>query len=226
LRSGTYVQQWYNKQTSYSFYDLVQAGAAYQPTYASSGVTFDGTNDALQTSVAFTGSSSSNSAMTVFVVGLLQPSATNRRYIDLDKVGAVRYWKAFARSGETAWKINADYNGGGAEDDSYYYNTTDGINNGSKFVIQQSLGSTGSTMNRYYKVNGVDRTSTWTSISQTSGAQTTFNTINAKMTFMNDYNFAAASNGLAGLLNEVIWYDRILTQTEINQVLTYLNRWA
>jgi hypothetical protein len=225
-----YVQQWYNKQTPYSFYDMVQSTAAYQPTYASSGVTWNSSRqNALQTSVAFTGSSSSNSAMTIFIVGTISPSTvgSNRRYIDLDKSGAVKYWKSFAQNGTTGWKVNSEYNGTGAEDDSYYYNTTSGINTGtkSKFVVQQSLGSTGSTMNRFYQVNGVNQTDTWTSISQQSGAQTTFNTINAKMTLMNDWNYDTAALGCEGTIYEVLWYDRILTSSEISAIQLYLNRW-
>ena len=79
------------------------------------------------------------------------------------------------------------------------------------------------TSNRYFYSNGVDRTSTWTSITQDSGKSTTFNVINAKFTLYNDYNFATLTNGLEGSVKEFIWYDRILTQSEITQIINYLN---
>jgi hypothetical protein len=218
-----YVQQWYNEQTSYSFYDMVQTTAAYQPVYASSGVTFDGNADSLITSVPFTGSSTTNKDMTCIIVGgpfTYAVSGRNYRFVDLDKTGAVKYWKAF-QTDATTWKVNADYNGGGAEDDSYYYNTTAGSGKDNPMVIQQSLESTGSTANRYYYANGTNQTGTWTSISQTNGATTDFYTINAKMSLMND--FSNGANGSVGTLYEVLWYDRILTQSEITLLITYLN---
>jgi len=224
-----FVERWKNLIPGYSFYDLVQSTAAYQPKLISSATTFDSSGqDALQTDVNFTGSSSSNSAMTVFIVGTTVDENINNRMFDLDKTASTRFWKCFRRIGgagasNSAFKVQAGYQGDGNVDDEYYYATTYGQSSTSPMVFQQSLSSTGGTANRYYYALGNDLTSTWTLLQQDSGRSTTFNAINAKFTLYNDFTFATLTNGLEGSVKEFIWYDRILTQSEITQVYDYLN---
>ena len=224
-----FVERWRNLVPNYSFYDLVQSTAAYQPKLISSATTWDNSGqDALQTDVNFTGSSSSNSAMTIFIVGTAVDENINNRMFDLDKTSSTRYWKCFRRIGGTgannsAFKVQAGYQGDGGVDDEYYYATTDGQSSTSPMVFQQSLSSTGGTANRYYYALGNDLTSTWTLQTQDSGRSTTFNAINAKFTLYNDFTFATLTNGLEGSVKEFIWYDRILTPSEITQVYNYLN---
>jgi hypothetical protein len=222
-----YVERWINLIPQYSYYDLVQGAAAYQPQYISDSTYFDNSGqDALQTETTFTGSSSSNSAMTIFIVGSTVDENINSRMFDLDKSGAVRYWKAYRRIGgsganNTAFKIEAGYDGTNTNDNSYY-NTTVGQSDTQAMVVQQSLASTGATSNRFFYAQGTNYTNTWTDITQIAGS-TTFNTISAKLTLYNDFNFASATNGLEGNVKEFIWYDRILTPSEITQVLNYLD---
>jgi hypothetical protein len=224
-----FVERWRNLVPNYSFYDLVQSTAAYQPKLISSATTWDNSGqDALQTDVNFTGSSSSNSAMTVFIVGTTVDENINNRMFDLDKTASTRYWKCFRRIGgaganNSAFKVQAGYQGDGNVDDEYYYATTNGQTSTSPMVFQQSLSSTGGTANRYYYALGGDETSTWTLQTQDSGRSTTFNDINAKFTLYNDFTFATLTNGLEGSVKEFIWYDRILTPSEITQVYNYLN---